>query len=114
MEKCAQSMLLVAVCSARGSHLETWKSFFTSSLLDTRGSCVCATLGGETPPAQDGTQILGTGDVSSSCRFTVDGASLQFIDRVVVFAVMLQRQVRTRFRSCTATEAATAPLMAET
>ena len=32
---------------------------------------------------------------SSSCRSTVDGASLQFIDSVVDIAVMLQRQVRT-------------------
>ena len=28
--------------------------------------CVCATLGGETPPAHGGKQILGTGDVSAT------------------------------------------------
>ena len=63
---------------------------------------VAPTGGGHLQPRGD-IQILGTGDVSvtpsatssSSLRRTVDGASLQFIDRAVDIAVMPQRQVRT-------------------
>ena len=54
------------------------------------------------PPAQGGKQILGAvpslrpcPTSSGSLRRTVDGASLQFIDRAVDIAVLLQRQVRT-------------------
>ena len=79
---------------------------------------MCATLDRETPPAQGGIQILGSVDVctslrpcttsSSSLRGTVDGASLQFIDRVVDIAVMLRRQVRiwTGRQPCHGAEAA--------
>ena len=62
---------------------------------------MCATLDGETPPAQGGIQTLGKGDdvdvsVTMHDKFqTVYGAPFQFIDRVVDIAGMLQRQVRT-------------------
>ena len=64
------------LCVNRRRQNSWWKCLGSSSsssdalgLLDTRGPCVCMTLGGVTPLAQGGVQILGTidgGDVSTT------------------------------------------------